>query len=82
MAVTGRTFKFDLSERLKHHVLYLFHRRQEESSLRRFFSANLLATGPDSIACLKITDQEVALFRVQAAPNLGMNFRRCYWQRR
>ena len=33
MAVTGRTSRFDLSERLQHHVLYLFHRGQEESSL-------------------------------------------------
>jgi hypothetical protein len=34
-AVTGRTFGFDLSERVKHHVLYLFHQGQQESSLGR-----------------------------------------------
>src|SRR6516162_9761188 len=33
MADTGRTFRFDLSERLKHHVLYLFHQGRQESSL-------------------------------------------------
>src|SRR6516225_12275101 len=33
MAVTGRTFRFDLSEKLKRYVLYLFHKGQEESSL-------------------------------------------------
>src|SRR6516225_9323038 len=33
MAVTGRILRFDLSERLQHNVLYLFHQGQEESSL-------------------------------------------------
>jgi hypothetical protein len=35
MAVTGRSFRVDLSERLKHHVLYLFHQDRQESGLGR-----------------------------------------------